>query len=363
LARIVVVGAGVIGLSVARAAVRRGHDVTIIDRDAVPNPRAASFDQHRMIRPHYGAAAGYTRMVAEAFAEWENVWRDLGARHFADCGAVAISTGVGDYGAQTETVFQKLDVPYCALTGTALEQRFGHLVLPQGSRGILAYPAGPLFADRIVTGLARFCEASGVRILPHTPAASIEDGVVHTQSGAMLEGDLVVVCVGAWLPALLPGRFDLPVWRQALCYIEPPAHFCALWESAPALVTVGDWTGYTLPPLLGTGLKFGHGGQRRPGVPSDGFNWDIDEGRQVIDAFRLILRDAEHYRPVRMHVGYYVMNETRRFVIERTGRCLFVTNCDGQMFKFGPLVGKKVMAAFDGEMLAAALTRWAAGDA
>jgi sarcosine oxidase len=31
------------------------------------------------------------------------------------------------------------------------------------------------------------------------------------------------------------------------------------------------------------------------------------------------------------------------------------------MFKFGPLVGEKVMAAFDGEMSAGDLTRWAAG--
>jgi sarcosine oxidase len=361
MARIVVVGGGIVGLGVARAAMRRGHEVTLLDRDAVPNPQAASFDQHRMIRPHYGAAAGYARMVGEAFSAWDGVWRDLGVRHFVDCGAVAISTGPGDYGDQTRIVFERVGIPHRVLSGAALEEAFPHLVLPAGSCGIVAHPAGPLFADRIVADLARLCAAEGVRIRPYTPAAAIEDGVVRTAAGEQFEGDLVVVCVGAWLPELMPRRFGLPVWRQALCYVEPPERHRPSWATAPTLVTVGDWTGYTLPPLCGTGLKFGHGGHRRPGAPAEGFEWDEEEARRIIEAFRPILRDADAYRPLRMQVGYYVMDSTRRFRIERTGRCLFVTNCDGQMFKFGPLIGQKVLAAFEGAISADQLSNWAAG--
>jgi sarcosine oxidase len=362
MAHIVIVGAGIVGLSTARAAVRRGHEVTLIDRDEIPNPRGASFDQHRMIRAHYGAAAGYTKMVAEAFPVWDEVWRDLGVRHFADSGAVTISTGQGDYGDKTEATFRSLGVPYSALTGATLEERFPHLALPPGSRGIVAHPAGPLFAERIVSDLARFCAQAGVHVLPRTQAVAIEDGVVRTKAGDVLAGDVVVVCVGAWLPKLCPGRFDLPTWRQALCYVEPPARYRASWQTAPALVTVGDWSGYTLPPLAGTGLKFGHGGHRRRGAPDAGFDWDIAEGPQVIDAFRPILRDADDYKPLRMQVGYYVMNKEKRFLIERTGRCLFVTNCDGQMFKFGPLIGERIVRTITGDGSMTDLARWAAGE-
>lgn len=363
MARIIVVGAGIIGLSVARSAALRGHDVTLLDRDDVPSRHAASFDQHRMIRPHYGAAQGYARMVVEAFPSWERLWRDLGVRHFVDSGAIAISTEPGDYADQTETVFRRLRIPYSAVTGAALEELCSHLTLPRGSRGIVAHPAGPLFADRIVTDLARLCAAKGVRILPHTSAVAVEEGgTVQTATGERLVGDLVVVSVGAWLPALAPDRYgQLPTWRQAVCYVEPPERHRVLWQSAPALVTVGNWSGYTLPPLSGTGLKFGYGGHRRHATPQAGFDWDIAEGQQVIDAFRPILRDADDYVPLRMQVGYYVMNDQRRFVIEKSGRCLFVTNCDGQMFKFGPLVGEKVLATFAGEMSPAELARWASG--
>jgi sarcosine oxidase len=362
MASIVIVGAGIVGLSVARAGTRRGHEITVLDAGPVPNPHGASFDQHRMIRPHYGAAEGYTRMVAEAFPIWEVLWRELGACHFADSGAATISTAAGDYGCQTEAMFRRLGVPHDVLTGAALEERFSHLELPPGSRGIVAHPAGPLFADRIVTDLAGLCVANSVRILPHTPVATVEDGAVRTANGDRLAGDFVVVCAGAWLPALMPARFGhLPTWRQALCYAEPPEQHRRNWQTAPAIVTIGGGGGYTLPPLAGTGLKFGSGGHRRRSAPDTGFGWDIAEGRQVLDAFRPFLRDADAYAPLRMQVGYYVMNAARHFVIETMGRCLFITNCDGQMFKFGPLIGEKVLATFTGEMSASELTDWAAG--
>jgi hypothetical protein len=84
----------------------------------------------------------------------------------------------------------------------------------------------------------------------------------------------------------MPTEFDLPVWRQALCYVEPPARHRRSWETAPTLVAAGDLNGYTLPPLCGTGLKFGYGPHRRRGTPDDGFDWDIAEGFQILDAFR-----------------------------------------------------------------------------
>lgn len=150
---------------------------------------------------------------------------------------------------------------------------------------------------------------------------------MRTAGGNRLVGDLVVVCAGAWLPALMPQRFgDLPTWRQALCYAEPPERYCRDWQTAPAIVTIGSGSGYTLPPLAGTGLKFGFGGHRRRGAPDDGFGWEIVEGCQVLAAFRPVLGDADAYVPLRMQVGYYVMNDTRRFVIEQTSRCLVVAN-------------------------------------
>jgi sarcosine oxidase len=359
---IIVVGAGIVGLSTAHAAARRGHRVTVLEQGPVPNPHGASFDQHRMIRFHYGAAAGYTRMVAEAFAAWDRLWTELGERHFADCGAVAISLRPGDYGDQTASVFRDQGVPHDIVEGGALGRLLPQFDLPASARGILARPGGPLFADRIVTALHRLCESQGVRIRPHCAATGIEDdGRVQTAAGETLRADRVVVAAGAWLPKLEPTRLgDLPTYRQALCYVAAPAAHATAWAEGPAVVVIGDSGVYTLPPLAGTGLKFGDGAHRRRADPSAGFDWSIDEGQQIVDAFRPYLRDAGAYVPQRMQVGYYVMDGSRRFRIEAAGQVLFVTNCDGQMFKFGPLIGERLVACCEGTLAPADLARWAA---
>jgi glycine/D-amino acid oxidase-like deaminating enzyme len=234
---------------------------------------------------------------------------------------------------------------------------------PASARGVLATPGGPLFADRIVSALSRWCESAGVRIMPHCPVVAVDEtGSVRTQAGEILRADRIIVAAGAWLPRLMPERFgDMPTHRQALCYVAPPAAHAAAWAEGPALVVIGDRGVYSLPPLAGTGLKFGDGAHRRRAGPEAGFEWSIDEGREIIAAFSPYLREAEGYEPLRMQVGYYVMDGSRRFRIDAGGKCLFVTNCDGQMFKFGPLIGERIVACCEGSLTVDDLARWAAG--
>jgi sarcosine oxidase len=364
MARILIVGAGIVGLSVARAALRRGHAVTLIEQGDVPNPHAASHDQHRMIRMHYGAAEGYTRMVRQAFTAWETLWQEIGARHFADCGALAVSVSPGDYADATLEVFRRLDVPHNLLGAAELERLCPQLQLPRTAWGLLACPGGPLFADRILSDLTRLVTSGGAVIMPYMQAVAVDEtaGSVTTADGQVLTGDFVVIAAGAWLPGLLAAEYSaLPVFRQTLCYVEPPPAYRESWAAGPAIVVLGDRNVYTLPPLAGTGLKFGSGGRRRPGRPSEGFEEGLEQGRQVIDDFGPYLRNAQDYRPLRMQVGYYVMDDSRRFALHQTRRRLVVTNCDGQMFKFGPFIGERIMSAWDGETSFAELARWGAG--
>ena len=126
---------------------------------------------------------------------------------------------------------------------------------------------------------------------------------------------------------------------------------------------IGQQGGYTLPDLQGAGLKFGYSPHRRRMLPGDGgFTSDFpSESQFIFDSFRPWLNDANAYRPQRMQVGYYILDPSRRFRFEKTGRALVVTNCDGQMFKFGPLVGERIIEMFEGRETMESLAHWGAG--
>ena len=77
----IVVGAGVMGLATAWHLARAGEAVTVLEQGPIPNPLAASWDSHRLIRALYPNSPGYTRMALDAYAAWDEVWAAAGVRH------------------------------------------------------------------------------------------------------------------------------------------------------------------------------------------------------------------------------------------------------------------------------------------
>lgn len=363
---IIVVGAGAVGLSCARAALKRGHRVTVLEQGSLPNPQAASYDQHRMIRYQYGGAEGYTRMVGEAFGAWDRLWQDIGARHFVATGTLGISLQANDEIFHSVPTFKRLGISHELMDSTRAEQLCPQLTLPGSAHGLYQADGGVLFADRIVESLLDWVTRHGAQMRPHTRVTHVDTGVssVTLADGEVLDGDALVVAAGAWLPGLMPNIPDLPTWRQAVCYVQPPVEFQADWENGPCLTDLGVGDNYALTPVDGTGLKFGSGLHRRAGSPdATGFAADPEEeGYEVIGHFAPYLRNADAYRPIRMAVGYYVKNASAKFRVQHDGKAVVITNCDGQMFKFSALMGERVMASIDGELPASELTHWAAGE-
>ena len=69
---IVVVGAGVFGLTAALELRARGWRVTVIDPGPVPTPTAASTDISKVVRMDYGADELWTDLGRRSIARW---WR------------------------------------------------------------------------------------------------------------------------------------------------------------------------------------------------------------------------------------------------------------------------------------------------
>lgn len=357
-----IVGAGAVGLSCARAALLRGHRVTVLEQGAIPNSRAASFDQHRLIRYQYGGSAGYTSMVRDAFGAWDRLWHDLGANHHHQTGTLGISLEAGDYVCESRETMAQVGIDHQWLDQPAIERLCPQLRLPVHAQGLYASTGGVLFADRIVLSLAAWCRGRGAKLRANTAVLSVdtERGQVHTDSG-WIAADRIIIAAGAWLPGLLPAYRDLATARQAVCYVQSPAQHRAHWANGPCLTDLGHGSNYALMPVQGTGLKFGSGQHRRPGVPADGFGAAPDEGYEVIAHFAPYLRDAADYRPQRMQVGYYVLDRLDAFRVEPQDKAIVITNCGGGMFKFSALMGERVLACIDHEITPEQLQHWAAG--
>lgn len=72
---ILVVGAGIFGVTASLELRRRGHSVVLVDQAPPPHPLAASTDISKVVRMEYGADAFYMALVEEAMAGFDR-WNE-----------------------------------------------------------------------------------------------------------------------------------------------------------------------------------------------------------------------------------------------------------------------------------------------
>src|SRR5437870_5537440 len=70
MSRVVVVGAGINGVTAAIELRGRGHKVTLIDPGPLPHPLAASTDISKAVRAAYGADEDYTELAERSIQLW-----------------------------------------------------------------------------------------------------------------------------------------------------------------------------------------------------------------------------------------------------------------------------------------------------
>ncbi|MDA1265161.1 MAG: FAD-dependent oxidoreductase, partial [Planctomycetota bacterium] len=84
--RVIVIGAGLFGLTGARELSRRGAAVTLLEAGAAPRDVAGSTDVSRIVRPDYGDDVLYTELGERAFDAWPEWDARLGGGLFHHTG-------------------------------------------------------------------------------------------------------------------------------------------------------------------------------------------------------------------------------------------------------------------------------------
>lgn len=366
--RIVVIGAGIMGLSVAWALTRAGHPVEVLEQGPVPNPLAASVDNHRLIRYPYGAEDGYVRMVGEAFDAWEALWQDLGERLFAATGTLAFDQGTQDWAARSRSSLERCGIPFEMLSPAELARRFP--MLETGGIGEALYlpGGGALMAERIIVALARHLAVRGVAIHAGARVADLdpESASARLADGRRIQADHVVVAAGPWASRLVPAlaRRVTPS-RQVVVYLEPPAALAAAWARAPMILAIDPDNGfYAVPPVAGLGLKIGDHRFTLAGDPDREREPGGAEAEAIAALCRGRFRDFPAYRLASAKTCFYDVEPAEHFIVEPLGaRGWVMSGFSGHGFKFGPLLGLRLAAAIGGALAPASLTRWAAGQA
>lgn len=359
---IIVVGAGIAGLSTAWSLVKRGHNVTILEQGPIPNPLAASGDHHRIIRRAYGKASGYGRAITEAYQAWDELWSDLGESHHDPRGFLCISREPGDEAEQYRDGLAEGGYPFELLTAEAAVRRWPFLEAGTFSYAFISPEGGALHCRRIASSMAGWLSRNGAAVYENSKVTALdtESGALSLAGGETLRADRIVVTAGAWVLKLFPELDgEVRTFRTAVVYLDPPSDLTRAWADAPVVLDVGGKTdGYIIPPSGGAGLKFGSGLHKVPTSDADWNRTPVEgEGEAIRDLFAPPLARISEYRVREVVTCAYTFTGDERFIAWQRGKALIVSACSGHGYKFGAAVGRRVARAVeDGDF--AALTKW-----
>lgn len=364
---VIVVGAGIAGLSTAWSLVKAGHNVSIVEQGPIPNPLAASGDHHRIIRRAYRAGTGYGLLISEAYEAWDEMWADLGENHLDARGFLCISREPGDEAEEYREGLEEGNFPFELFSPDEAVRRWPFLEPGSFRYAYFSPEGGALHCRKIAAGLARWLRANGANVYEHSKVTEIdaEAGHIVLEQGETMQADRIVVAAGAWVLKLFPELGgDLKTFRTALAYVEPPADLKAAWEAAPVILDVGGKTdGYMIPLTRGAGMKFGSGLHK---VPTSDADWNRDpvagEGEAIRNLFSPPIARIEEYHVTEVVTCAYTFTSDERFFAYERGTCLVVSACSGHGYKFGAAVGRRVARAVEDSDMAG-LKKWLRAEA
>ena len=367
--RVVVVGAGIMGLCTAWALRRAGHEAAVYEQGPVPNPLASSCDEHRLTRFTYGAMTNYARMVHEADAAWDRLWTDLGRSHFRPTGTLAVARAEDGWVVQSIRCLEAMGLPVETWSPHLLAERLPFLRFEHARFALFTPTGGVLFAKRILEDLGRWLTRHGVALHANVRITGIdpERAAVRTADGRTDRADALVIAAGPWAPHILPAlRGRITPSRQVALYLEPPDEALPAWRAAPMVldqIEAARGGFYAVPPVDGTRLKVGDHGFSLQGHPDLERTPTEADRTQALAVARRRLVGFERYRTLDARTCFYSVTADERFIAEPLGRAWVLAGFSGHGFKFGAVIGEAVAEALSGRRSATTVTAWAAGRA
>ncbi|MBI1801846.1 MAG: FAD-dependent oxidoreductase [Chloroflexi bacterium] len=295
---VIVVGAGIFGVTAALELRRRGYRVSLFDPGPLPHAQAASTDISKVIRMDYGADDLYLSLMEKAFAGWDEWNRRWDEPPYHETGFLLLARRAmapGSFEHDSYSLLTQHGHRPQRVNADTLQQRFPAWAAGCYADGYFNPRAGWAASGKVVRRLTDQAQAEGVVVREGLAFARLlEEGSrvagVITRDGEQHRANNVVMAVGAWTPSLLPHLGDV-MWAtgQPVLYFRPdnyaefqPPRF-TVW--AADIANTG-WYGF--PAMADGTLKIANHGPGRRVHPDE--PRAVDAGTEA--HFRAFLRES-----------------------------------------------------------------------
>jgi glycine/D-amino acid oxidase-like deaminating enzyme len=360
---VIVVGAGINGVTGAIELKKRGHNVVLVDPGPLPHPLAASTDISKAVRRAYGADEDYTALAERSIKLWRKWNEEFGVELYHEVGVMFVrrrEMKPGDFEHESFKMLERRGHKIERMNSAQLWKRFPAWNPEPYRDGVLELEAGYAESGRVVATLIGRAKSLGIELREGVRFSRLDEdddrvsGIV-LDDGQRIAADSVVVAVGAWTPYLLP--FTKKFFRangQPVFHLKPRQPEIFAPQRFPVFGAEITTTGYYGFPINRDGVvkiaNHGPGREMSPESPNRAVTAEDERNlREFLASTFPSLADAPI---VYSRVCMYCDTHDGHFWIapdpDRQGLVIAAGDC-GHGFKFAPVLGEIIADAVEGK--------------
>jgi glycine/D-amino acid oxidase-like deaminating enzyme len=358
---VIIIGAGINGVTAGIELRRRGHHVVLVDPGPLPHPLAASTDISKAIRAAYGADEEYTALAERSIGLWRKWNEEFDVPLYHEVGDMFLTQAEmqpGDFEYESLRVFEERGRKFERITSAKLRQRFPAWNADRFCDGVFDPEGGYAESGRVAAALVERAKSFGVELREGVAFSCLDEddnrvnGVVLAD-GQRIAGDIVLVTTGAWTPFLLPWTKEFfRATGHPVFHLKPSQPELFLPERFPVFGADISSTGYYGFPLNRDGMVkvANHGPGREMSPDSAARAVTPEEERNMREflswSFPALANDPIVYTRICL---YCDTNDGDFWIApdpERQG-LIVAAGDSGHGFKFAPVMGQLIADAVE----------------